>query len=77
MPKRRVVYVSPTHKGDWNVKTQGAQKALRKFENKKEAVDFGRQVAKNADTGQLKIQKRDGTFQIEYTYHKDPFPPEG
>ncbi len=37
----------------------------------------GRQVAKNADLGQLKTQKRDGTFQAEYTYGKDPHPPEG
>ena len=77
MPKRKVVYVSPTGNGDWNVKGQGAQRALKKFENKSDAVDFGRKVAKNADLGQLKIQKKDGTIQTEYTYGKDPFPPEG
>ena len=77
MPKRKVVYVSPTGKSDWRVKTEGAQRALKNFENKADAIDFGRQVAKNADRGQLKIQKRDGTFQKEYTYRKDPFPPEG
>jgi len=77
MGKRKVVYVSPTDKGGWSVKTQGAQRALRNFENKKDAVDFGRQVARDADLGQLKVQKRDGTFQVEYTYGKDPYPPEG
>ena len=77
MPKRRVVYVSPKDNGNWSVKTQGSQRALKNFENKKDAVDFGRQVAKNADLGQLKIQKQDGAFQKEYTYGKDPFPPEG
>lgn len=77
MGKRKVVYVSPTDKGNWNVKTEGAQRALRSFENKKDAVEFGRQVVKNADLGQLKIKKQDGTFQKEYTYRKDPFPPEG
>ncbi len=77
MPKRKVVYVSPSDKGNWSVKSEGAQRALKNFENKNDAVEFGRQVAKNADLGQLKIQKRDGTFQTEYTYGKDPFPPEG
>jgi len=50
---------------------------MNNFENKADAVNFGRQVAKNADLGQLKIQKRDGTFQAEYIYGKDPYPPEG
>ena len=77
MPKRKVVCVSPSDKGNWSVKGEGAQRALKNFENKKDAVEFGRQVAKNADLGQLKIQKQDGTFQKEYTYGKDPYPPEG
>ena len=77
MPKRKVVYVSPGDKGDWSVKTEGAQKALKKFENKNDAVKFGRQVAKSAPLGQLIIQKGDGTFQTEHTYGKDPHPPEG
>lgn len=77
MGKRKVVYVSPNDNDRWCVKTEGAQRALKNFENKKDAIDFGRQVAKNAELGQLKIQKQDGTFQSEYTYGKDPFPPEG
>lgn len=77
MPKRKVVYISPSDSGNWSVKGQGAQRALKNFGNKKDAVDFGRRMAKNADLGQLKIQKRDGTFQKEYTYGKDPYPPEG
>jgi len=77
MPKRKVVYVSPSDRGNWSVKGQAARRALKNFENKNDAVDFGRQVAKSADLGQLKIQRRDGTFQKEYTYGKDPYPPEG
>ena len=77
MPKRRVVYVSPNKNKSWGVKGEGAQRALKNFDNKKDAIDFGRQLAKNGDLGQLKIQKMDGTFQKEYTYGKDPYPPEG
>ena len=77
MSKRKVVYVSPSYSAKWSVKGEGAQRALKNFGNKKDAIDFGRQVAKNADLGQLKIQKWDGTFQAEYTYGKDPYPPEG
>ena len=77
MTKRKVIYVGPNEGGNWGVKGQGARRALKNFENKNDAVNFGRKIAKNADLGQLKIQKRDGTFQKEYTYGKDPFPPEG
>jgi len=77
MPKRKVVYGSPSDSGKWSVKGEGARRALKNFGNKEVAIDFVRQVAKNADLGQLKIQKWDGTFQAEYTYGKDPFPPEG
>jgi hypothetical protein len=77
MSKRKVVYVSPIDKGKWSVKSEGAQRALKNFENKNDAIKFGREVAKNATLGQLKIQKQDGTFQKEYTYGSDPYPPEG
>ena len=74
MTKRKVVHVSPSDKGKWSVKSEGAQRALKKFENKDDTVKFGRQVAKNSSLGQLKIQKWDGTFQTEHTYGKDPHP---
>jgi hypothetical protein len=77
MPKRKVIYVGPNEGGNWSVKGQRARRALKNFENKNDAINFGRKIAKNADLGQLKIQKRDGTFQREYTYGKDPYPPEG
>ena len=77
MGKRKVVYVSPGEKGTWKVKNQGAQRATRTFENKNDAVKYGRQIAKNADLGQLRIQKQDGKLQTEYTYGEDPYPPEG
>jgi len=77
MPKGKVVYVSTSDSSKWSVKGEGARKSLKNFENKKDAVYFGRQVAKNAGFGQLKIQKRERKFQAEYTYGNNPFPPEG
>ncbi len=77
MAKRTVPYVSPSKRGGWNVKKQGAQRASRHFDRKTDAVDYGSHIAKQTGLGQLKIQKQDGQFQTEYTYGKDPFPPEG
>jgi hypothetical protein len=77
MGNRKVVYISPNNKKGWDVKGENAQRAIKHFEKKEEAIDFGRGVAKNADIGQLKIQKRNGTLEKEYTYGKDPYPPVG
>ncbi len=77
MGKRKVVYVSPSKRGGWDVKRQGGQRSSGHFDIKDEAVDFGRHLAKQPVLGQLKIQKRDGTFQTEHTYGNDPHPPEG
>lgn len=63
--------------GNWKVKKQGAERASKIFENKKDAVNYGREKAKNGSKGQLIIHKKDGKIQTEYTYKKDPYPPKG
>jgi len=76
MGKREKYHV--THDdGNWKVKKQGANRARKVFENKKEAVDYGREVAKSEPKGQLIIHKKDGKIQTEHTYKKDPYPPKG
>jgi hypothetical protein len=75
MADKRRVHVTP--KGDnWAVQREGAKKASGVHDTKKEAVDQGRNLAKQ-DKGQLLIHGKDGKIQEERTYRKDPFPPEG
>ena len=69
---RKRVWVSPDGDGGWNVKTQGAKRAAANFEDKLDAVDRAKDIAKNAPLGQVVIQKRDGEIQTEHTYGKDP-----
>jgi hypothetical protein len=69
---RKVLYVTPGKKGGWDVKNEGSSKALKNLDRKTDAVKYGRGQAKSADLGQMKIQKKDGSFQKEYTYGKDP-----
>lgn len=71
MSKRKVVMVIPT-KGDWKIKSQGAGKAYKIIENKVEAIKIASKIAKNAELGQVKIWKRNGKIENEYTYGKDP-----
>ena len=77
MSKRTRYYVNPAGNGNWEVKKGGASKASVVFENKTDAVDRGRELAKGSPLGQLVIRKQDGTIQTEHTYRKDPFPPKG
>lgn len=77
MGKRTVYYVSPQGDGDWKVKKEGATKATNVYANKEDAVQRAKELAKNQELGQVKIQKSDGKFQTEHTYGKDPFPPKG
>ncbi|KYK29715.1 MAG: hypothetical protein AYK19_19340 [Theionarchaea archaeon DG-70-1] len=71
MSKRTVYYVSPHEKG-WQVKKEKGQKPSSVHETKEEAIQEAKRLAKKAELGQVKIQKKDGTFQIEYTYGEDP-----
>jgi hypothetical protein len=67
-------HVVPAKDGGWNVKKGGADKASKHFEDKKDAVDFGREVSKN-QRSELYIHKKDGTIQSKDSHGKDPIPP--
>jgi len=72
MSDRRRVWVSPDGHGGWNVKSEGAKRAAGNFEDKADAVDRAKEIAKAATLGQVIIQGRDGVIQTEYTYGADP-----
>jgi len=72
MSNRKVVRVLPEDSGDWAVKSQGAKRADSIHSNKDDAIERAKEIAKNADLGQVVIYKQDGKIQTEYTYRKDP-----
>lgn len=77
MKKRQIYHVMPNPGGGWNVKKEGGQRSSAHFETKAQAADRGRDLAKSSGLGQIKIHKKDGRLQTEYTYGKDPYPPKG
>jgi uncharacterized protein YdaT len=68
-------HVLPSEDG-WKVKKSHAQKATKIFENKKEAVEYARKIAKKQET-ELFIHKKNGQITERNTYGRDPFPPRG
>lgn len=61
----------------WDVKQEGGKRASGNFSTKQEAIQRGKELAKNAPLGQIKIHGQDGKIQTEHTYGKDPYPPMG
>lgn len=71
---RKTQHVVPNSEGTWSVKKGGSSKATKNFENKADAVTYGREVAMN-QKAELVIHKKDGTIQNSNSYGNDPHPP--
>jgi len=74
---RQIYHVTHGSEDGWKVKKEGASRASGVFDTKAEAVERGRELAKGAGEGQLKIHGKDGQIQTEHTYNNDPYPPKG
>ena len=73
---RTVYHVAP-HPNGWQVKRERAKQATIVRPTKEEAIEAARELALNNKPSQIKIHKRDGTIEKEWTYQDDPYPPEG
>ena len=67
-------WISPTSKGQWKVQGQGNSKATKLFDNKSDAIAFGKSIAKKQQS-ELIVQKKDGKIQSKDSYGNDPLPP--
>ena len=67
------VHVVPTEDG-FGVKISGNSRNSKNFETKNDAIDYGRDKAKEMKT-ELIIQNRDGKISNTNSYGNDPNPP--
>lgn len=75
MAKKQNIDVSP--KGEnWQVKKHNASRASKTFDTQKEAIDYGRDLAKK-NKSELYIKNRQGKIRDANSYGKDPYPPKG
>jgi len=70
---KKNVHITP-HPDGWQVKKEGAERASKVTETKKEAVEAGRDAAKK-EQSELVIHRKDGTIQDKDSYGNDPHPP--
>jgi uncharacterized protein YdaT len=69
-------HVVPTPSGGWNVKKGGATRASRHFDNKQDAIQWGKQVSKNQKTDFV-VHRKDGTIQSKENYRRGSKPSKG
>lgn len=72
--KRKTHHVVPNSDGGWDVKTGGGERAIKHFDKKQNAVDYGREVSKNQGS-EFIIHKKDGKIQNADSHGGDPIPP--
>ena len=70
---RDKIHVVPDGDGGWDVKRENVSRAANNFENKADAVDRAKEMAKSSGgPSQVLVHGKDGKIQYENTYKKDP-----
>jgi hypothetical protein len=76
MTKTRNQHVVPNGGGGWAVKGEKAERATAILPTKQEAVDRGREIARNQGS-ELVVHGKNGQIQNKDSHGKDAFPPKG
>lgn len=71
--KKKVIHIVPCDEG-WGIRKAESEKLTKILPTKKEAEEFGHQMAINQKT-ELIIHGKDGKIQDKDSYGKDPYPP--
>lgn len=75
MSKGRNQHIVPRN-GGWAVQPAGGQRASSVHDTQREAIDRGRDVARNQNS-ELLIHGRDGRIRDRDSHGHDPHPPKG
>lgn len=72
---KKNIEVSP-HNDGWQVKKQGNQRASKVFETQKDAINYGRPIAREEKV-EFIIKNKEGRIREKDSYSNDPYPPKG
>ena len=72
---KRSQHVVPHDRG-WAVKPAGGERASSVHDTQREAIDRGREIARNQGT-ELFIHGRNGRIRERDSHGNDPYPPQG
>ncbi|WP_201865347.1 DUF2188 domain-containing protein [Microvirga soli] len=74
MTNKKDYHVVPNADGGWDVKREGGQRSSGHFDRKSDALDRGRDLARDAKV-ELVDHRKDGTIRDSDSYGRDPNPP--
>jgi hypothetical protein len=69
-------HITQREDGKWQVKGEGNEKATRITDTQKEAINIGREIARNQES-ELLIHGENGKIREKNSYGNDPYPPKG
>ena len=76
--ERQIYHVQRANDGKrWEVQKEGSNRASAIEVTQRAAIERGKELAKSAPIGQVKIKGRDGRIRSEHTYVADPSRYEG
>ncbi|PLR70315.1 DUF2188 domain-containing protein [Bacillus sp. UMB0728] len=73
---RKNQHVTPHSGGGFQVKGAGNSRATKIFDTQREAIAYGRGIAKNQQS-ELVIHNLKGRIREKNSYGNDPYPPRG
>ena len=66
-------WVSPRN-GKWAVRGEGNSEDTKLFDNKSDAVEYGKKISKKQQS-EFNVQKKNGQIQSKDSFGNDPIPP--
>ncbi|AIU82592.1 DUF2188 domain-containing protein [Bacillus velezensis] len=69
-------HITPRSDGKWQVKGAGNERATSVHDTQKDAINAGRDIARNQKS-ELVIHGKNGKIRQKDSYGNDPYPPKG
>lgn len=61
-------FVLPSNEGDWLIFREGIQRPVHRLEDKENAVETARAMAREDAPSEVMVERRDGKFQRQYAF---------
>lgn len=61
-------FVLPSREGDWLIYKEGIQRAVHRLEEKENAVETAKAMAREDAPSEVMVERRDGSFHLQYAF---------
>lgn len=61
-------FVLPSNQGDWLIFREGTRRAVHRLDDKENAVETAKAMAREDAPSEVMVERRDGKFQRQYAF---------